>query len=185
VAVEQAFMAAFEFGDASGIAKLYSEQAQLLPSNRDFVSGRSEIKLFWQGLMQLGIATVKLEMMEVNASDDKAFEVGRYTFHTGEGAMIDYGKYVVVWQQQDGQWFLHRHSWTTIMIKVHEPSLITIPSPCIGNCCLDQADVCIGCGRALNEITQWTVSSDSEKPQILTDAKQRLAEREANYATYA
>ena len=120
VAVEQAFMAAFEFGDASGIAKLYSEQAQLLPSNRDFVSGRSEIKLFWQGLMQLGIATVKLEMMEVNASDDKAFEVGRYTFHTGEGAMIDYGKYVVVWQQQDGQWFLHRHIWTTSLIKAHE-----------------------------------------------------------------
>jgi predicted Fe-S protein YdhL (DUF1289 family) len=58
---------------------------------------------------------------------------------------------------------------------------MTIPSPCIRNCCLDQADVCIGCGRALNEITQWTVSSDSEKQQILTDAKQRCEERKSRY----
>lgn len=62
---------------------------------------------------------------------------------------------------------------------------MTIPSPCIKNCCLDQADICIGCGRALTEITQWTVSSDSEKQQILTEAEQRRKQREADYPTYA
>lgn len=120
VAVEQAYMAAFQHGDATGMAKLYSEKAQLLPANRDFVSGRQEIKRFWQGLMQLGIKTVKLETVEVNHSGSHAFEVGRYTIHTADSEMIDYGKYLVVWQRNETQWFIHRHIWTTSMIKIHE-----------------------------------------------------------------
>jgi uncharacterized protein (TIGR02246 family) len=120
VAVEQAFMAAFQEENATAIAELYSDEAQLLPSNRDFVSGRHNIKLFWKGLMQLGIATVKLETIEVNASHDQAHEMGRYTIHTADDEMIDYGKYVVVWQKQQSHWFLHRHIWTTSMIKAHE-----------------------------------------------------------------
>jgi uncharacterized protein (TIGR02246 family) len=120
VAVEQAYMAAFEYGDARSMAKLYSEQAQLLPSNRGFVSGRQEIKQFWQGLMRLGIAVVKLETIEIDHSGHQAIEVGRYTIHTVDEEMIDYGKYLVVWQRQEAQWFIHRHIWTTSMIKAHE-----------------------------------------------------------------
>jgi predicted Fe-S protein YdhL (DUF1289 family) len=59
---------------------------------------------------------------------------------------------------------------------------MTVDSPCVRNCCLDQADICIGCGRALHEITQWSTSNDSEKKQILADAEQRCIEREAQYA---
>jgi uncharacterized protein (TIGR02246 family) len=120
VGVEQAFMTAFQAADATAIAELYSEEAQLLPSNRDFVSGRHNIKLFWQGLLQLGIGAVKLETIEVDASHDQAYEVGRYTIHTPDGEMIDYGKYIVVWKKQEAHWFLHRHIWTTSMIKAHE-----------------------------------------------------------------
>lgn len=113
-------MAAFTHADSTGLAKLYSVDAQLLPANRDFVSGRDDIKLFWQGLMHLGITTVKLETLEVDASGRQASEIGRYTIHTADDVMIDYGKYLVVWQQQQGQWFIHRHIWTTSMIKAHE-----------------------------------------------------------------
>jgi len=120
IAVEQAFMAAFKHADSTCLAKLYSEDAQLLPANRDFVSGRHDIKLFWQGLMQLGITAVKLETLEVDGSEGRASEVGRYTIHTADDEMIDYGKYLVVWRQHEGQWFIHRHIWTTSMIKAHE-----------------------------------------------------------------
>jgi len=44
IIVEQAFMAAFKHADSTELAKLYSVDAQLLPANRDFVSGRHEIK---------------------------------------------------------------------------------------------------------------------------------------------
>ena len=28
-------------------------------------------------------------------------------------------------------------------------------SPCVRNCCLDKKDVCIGCGRTVDEIIRW------------------------------
>ena len=52
-----------------------------------------------------------------------------------------------------------------------------IASPCIRNCCLDEADVCIGCGRTVEEIIRWGDASEIEKKQILIEAKQRKEQR--------
>lgn len=46
-------------------------------------------------------------------------------------------------------------------------------NPCVRNCCLDEKDVCIGCGRTLQEITGWHGFSDQEKEQVLQLAKAR------------
>ncbi|MCG8536311.1 MAG: DUF1289 domain-containing protein [Pseudomonadales bacterium] len=50
----------------------------------------------------------------------------------------------------------------------------TVTSPCVRNCCLNPDDVCIGCGRTLEEIKSWTSYSDAEKKRILQEAEQRL-----------
>jgi len=50
---------------------------------------------------------------------------------------------------------------------------MTIASPCVRNCCLDELDVCLGCGRTLDEITSWSTSDNNEKSRILDEAKQR------------
>jgi predicted Fe-S protein YdhL (DUF1289 family) len=50
-------------------------------------------------------------------------------------------------------------------------------SPCVKNCCLDKTDVCIGCGRAVEEIIRWGDAGEAEKQQILQAAKQRKADR--------
>jgi predicted Fe-S protein YdhL (DUF1289 family) len=60
---------------------------------------------------------------------------------------------------------------------VHAPS--TVPSPCIRNCCLDERDVCLGCGRNLDEIRAWGEAGDAERLGILERAAGRRAEREA------
>ncbi len=54
-----------------------------------------------------------------------------------------------------------------------------IDNPCIRNCCLDQADICLGCGRHVDEITGWHQATDAEKQQILQKAAARLQQREA------
>lgn len=120
VVQEQAFMRAFEQQDANQLANLYSEEAQLLPIYRPFVETKAEIARFWRGLMTLGIASVKLETLEVESYGDNAHEVGRYTIHLSDGDMIDFGKYVVIWKKESDQWLLHRHIWTTSMIKANE-----------------------------------------------------------------
>ena len=54
-----------------------------------------------------------------------------------------------------------------------------IPSPCVRNCCLDERDVCLGCGRSLDEIRVWGEAADAQRLAILERAAARRAEREA------
>jgi predicted Fe-S protein YdhL (DUF1289 family) len=51
-------------------------------------------------------------------------------------------------------------------------------SPCVRNCCLDPLDVCLGCGRTLQEITGWHQASASEQQQILQRAQLRLQQQQ-------
>ncbi|MEE2729449.1 MAG: DUF1289 domain-containing protein [Pseudomonadota bacterium] len=46
-------------------------------------------------------------------------------------------------------------------------------SPCVRNCCLDQEDVCLGCGRTLEEIRNWSQYSAQEREQVLAAAQRR------------
>jgi predicted Fe-S protein YdhL (DUF1289 family) len=50
----------------------------------------------------------------------------------------------------------------------------TVDSPCVRNCCLDDNDICIGCGRHLLEIQQWQQSSDEQRLEIVALARQRM-----------
>jgi len=54
-----------------------------------------------------------------------------------------------------------------------------VASPCVRNCCLDERDVCMGCGRSLDEIRIWSEAGDSERLRILERAAARRAERAA------
>jgi len=52
-----------------------------------------------------------------------------------------------------------------------------LASPCVRNCCLDERNVCMGCGRSLEEIIAWGTASDSEKSATLERSRQRLLAR--------
>lgn len=113
VAANGQLMEAFSRGDAASAAAAYTEQGQVLPPNRDVVAGKQAIQTFWQEAMNMGIKTVTLETKEVEDFGHTAHEVGRYTLQ-GEGdQVIDAGKYVVIWQQEGGQWKLHRDIWNS------------------------------------------------------------------------
>ncbi len=59
----------------------------------------------------------------------------------------------------------------------HAAAMPDIPaSPCNRNCCLDQHDCCLGCGRLINEIIEWHSADALRRRQILKLAAERLAE---------
>lgn len=58
----------------------------------------------------------------------------------------------------------------------------TVASPCVRNCCLDDAQICLGCGRSLDEIRDWSAASNDEKRKILACAAARRAARAQNFA---
>ena len=47
-------------------------------------------------------------------------------------------------------------------------------SPCINVCKLDHREVCLGCGRHINEIIEWTAAGDDRKHAIIAAARERL-----------
>ena len=52
-------------------------------------------------------------------------------------------------------------------------SAVEPQSPCVSICVLDENDVCLGCYRSANEITDWFMASTDEKREILKRANQR------------
>ena len=113
LAANETFMAAFSRGDAAACAACYTEQGQLLPPNSDVIAGKQAIQIFWQGAMHMGIMTVKLETVEVEGHGHTAYEGGTYTLQGAGGQALDTGKYIVIWQQEAGQWKLHRDIWNS------------------------------------------------------------------------
>jgi ketosteroid isomerase-like protein len=58
--------------------------------------------------MDMGIEQIKLESLHVDGEGHTAYDVGKVTLLGAGGQMIDTGKYVVVWKQEDRQWKVHR-----------------------------------------------------------------------------
>ena len=52
----------------------------------------------------------------------------------------------------------------------------SIESPCIQVCELDADDICLGCGRSLEEIGAWMYADDAERRAIVKRSYQRLAQ---------
>lgn len=112
-AADAEFSAAFAAADAQALASLYTEDAMLLPPGGDFVSGREAIQGFWQAVMDAGVAEARLTVEEAEGLGDTAWEVGRYALHDAAGALIDEGKYIVIWKSTDAGWRLHRDIWNS------------------------------------------------------------------------
>lgn len=114
-AVNENFMATYKRGDSAGMAALYTENGQLLPPGSDVVEGKEGIQAFWQSVMDMGIKEAKLETVELEDHGTTAIEVGRYTLSGEGGAVMDSGKFIVIWKQEQGQWKLHRDIWNSSM----------------------------------------------------------------------
>jgi len=112
-AANEQFMAAFAAHDAAALAGFYSDNAKLLPPNSDILQGRAAIQAYWQAAMDMGLASVQLEIQEVDALGNTAVEVSHYTLYLANGTVADYGKYMIEWKRVSGQWFLHRDIFNT------------------------------------------------------------------------
>ncbi|WP_445937385.1 DUF1289 domain-containing protein [Pseudomonas sp.] len=53
-----------------------------------------------------------------------------------------------------------------------------VASPCRRQCCLDDQDICLGCGRALQEILDWGNADMARKRAICVAAEARVQQRQ-------
>ncbi|CAN5309241.1 hypothetical protein BH23BAC1_BH23BAC1_24310 [soil metagenome] len=99
--------------DAEGLADLFTENGMILTTSNEMIQGYQNICHFWQGLIEMGIKQVKLEILELEQLFDTANEVGKYTLKGEHGRIVEMGTYMVIWKQEYGQWKLHRNMFTS------------------------------------------------------------------------
>ena len=67
----------------------------------------------------------------------------------------------------------------TLSSKSSEGAGQEVASPCRRQCCLDDQDICLGCGRTLQEILDWGKVDMACKRSICAAAEARLQQRSA------
>ena len=111
------FVAAFNRGDAAGIAALYTDHATALPPGSDMVQGRDAIQKMWAGAIQSGLKNVSLQAVSVESyGATVAREIGRFSFdapNAQKQMSTVHGKYVVIWKRLRGAWKLDADIWNT------------------------------------------------------------------------
>lgn len=107
------FEAKFAAGDIAGVAALYTDDAKFIAPHQDTLSGRAAIQAFLQGARDAGVASIGLTVLEVEADETSAIDLGRYEMKSADGDVIDSGDYMVYWKKQDGVWKLHRDCIST------------------------------------------------------------------------
>ena len=111
--VNEAFLAAFAQKDAPSMASTYAEDGQAFPPNADTVMGHAALTAMWQGVLDMGITSARLETIELEQLGNHACEVGLYQMMVGEN-VVDYGKFMIVWRREpDGEWKWWRDMWNS------------------------------------------------------------------------
>jgi len=114
-AVDQAWLKAFNAGDADTMAKLYDEHATLLPPGAPGVSGRAAIRDFLAkavaGAAKDGLAFSLGPKPDV--SGNMGWASGTYAVKDKSGKVVDTGKYLSVSMKKGGKWLYLRDTWNS------------------------------------------------------------------------
>ena len=94
--------------DTVAIAALYASDAKLMGYNMPAQSGRAAIQSAFAGMLNSGVAGVKITATEVWGAEPLVAEEGTFSLTAKDGKEIDHGKYIVLWKMEDGKWKLFR-----------------------------------------------------------------------------
>ena len=86
-----------------------------MPSNMPAFSGTAAITNFGSILYKMGIKNAKLETVNVWGGKDLVVEEGSSNIFDDKGAVVDKGKYIKIWKQEDGKWKLFRDIFNSDM----------------------------------------------------------------------
>jgi ketosteroid isomerase-like protein len=110
--VTSELVAAFNAEDPAGAARLYAEDAILMPANMPMVSGRTAIENHFKKEFAATDMTLQLKPIESTIDGSHGFGIGTSTFTPKRGApqaatgagTVETGKYVLVFKRVGTEW---------------------------------------------------------------------------------
>ncbi len=113
-----AIMAAEKAQDLEAAVAFYVADAVVQPSGAPLIRGRDAVRQMYSDIF--GSGAIKdfqgtRSTLELAASGDLAVETGinRITLTTPGGDMLDVGKYLAIWKQVDGEWYVSMLSYSS------------------------------------------------------------------------
>lgn len=114
-AVDQAWVKAFNSGNAEAAAALYDEKGVLMPPNAPTLNGRAAIRDFLaKEMAQAKKAGIRFALGAKPAggvSGDLGWQSGSYTVKDESGKLLEAGKYLSISRRQGGKWLYVRDTW--------------------------------------------------------------------------
>ena len=111
--VTAAWTRAFDAGDATVLAALYTEDAHALPPGSPAISGRADIEAYWRDDIGAGGVTTKLSPRHSVAQGDLLHVAGVYDVVGKEGVSLAKGQYDQLWARVDDAWKVKHEVWRT------------------------------------------------------------------------
>lgn len=119
----QAWIDAYNNGDAAAIAAMMTEDAMVLPPGAEPVKGRDAIEDFWAAAIAIGLKG-NLDPLEASIDGDLGYKMGTYELLTPEGDRVDHGKWIEVWKNVDGEWLMHRDIYNSSVAPMTEDETV-------------------------------------------------------------
>ena len=100
---------AYRDNDPDAIAKLYAQEAVLMPPGHELVEGRDSVRAFWGRGMEPGF---RMTTVRVEVSGSTAYVVGRYYVPPDDDDDAETGKYLIALRKEpDGNWRITADIW--------------------------------------------------------------------------
>lgn len=106
------FSEEFAAGDSAGLASHYWPDAEILLDNSEPIKG-NEILSAWGSMTKSTAKSFTFSTTDIAGNSEFLIETGQYLLKDAQDALIDRGKYVVVWQNRNGVWKLYRDMGNT------------------------------------------------------------------------
>ncbi len=114
------FMESIYNHDAGSLLNLYTEDAIVLAPTVPPVQGYLTIEAFWQSAMDKGLWKAELQTMDLEGDSKKLNETGKYTLYDKSDKILDIGKYLIIWENENGKWLMSKDMFNTSMKKPSE-----------------------------------------------------------------
>ncbi len=120
-AMNRRFMDAFASENMQQLAECYTEDAQLLVAHLDVIQGRGGIATVFRALRK-HVRQIELTTRDLQGGEQMAIETGGYVQRGADGAVLDHGKFLVVWKREAEGWRIQRDMINTDLPKQAVPA---------------------------------------------------------------
>lgn len=101
----------FKSGNMESMASYYTEDAMLIPPKSDILKGTDNIIAAWIATQGMGANDIKFQTKSAEKYGKIAVEQGEYYLLGAGDALIQKGKYIVIWEKNKGEWKMKKDIW--------------------------------------------------------------------------